>query len=193
MPAGVTEIRSLPGTASDTGCGDPTASYRPTGAQTGGTLAMIRARGRLIAGVDQNTYKFGYRNPVTGRLEGFDVDIARAVAKAIFGNPDAIQFRVVDPGTRIAAVQDHDVDITVDTMTVNCARWKDVAFSTVYYQAGQRVLVPKSSTATSIASLGGKKVCAAAGSTSIQNIVNAAGTGVRSPSGSRCRTGPTAS
>ncbi len=183
MPAGVTEVRSLPDTASDTSCGDPSASYRPAGAEAGGTLALIRARGRLIAGVDQNTYKFGDRNPVTGQLEGFDIDIARAVAKAIFGNPDAIQFRVVNPGTRIAAVQNHDVDITVDTLSINCARWKDVAFSTAYYQASQRVLVPKISTATSIASLGGRRVCAAAGTTAIQNIVNATVTGPVKPIG----------
>ncbi|MDF0529803.1 glutamate ABC transporter substrate-binding protein [Tsukamurella sp. 8F] len=171
-PAGATQVRSLPGTASDTSCGDPTASYRPSTA-SGPGLAAIRARGRLIAGVDQNTFQFGYRNPVSGNLEGFDIDIARAVAQAVFGRADAIQFRVVNSANRIDAVKNHDVDIVVETMTMNCARWRDVAFSSVYYQAGQRVLVAKDSKATSMASLGGRRVCAAAGSTSIQNIVDA--------------------
>jgi polar amino acid transport system substrate-binding protein len=58
-------------------------------------------------------------------------------------------------------------------MTINCDRLKQVAFSTDYYDAGQRVLVPTSSTAKGIADLGGKRVCAAAGSTSIVNIAHA--------------------
>ncbi len=58
-------------------------------------------------------------------------------------------------------------------MTINCDRWKQVAFSTEYYDAGQRVLVAKTSPVKSINDLGGKKVCAAAGSTSITNIANA--------------------
>ena len=56
------------------------------------------------------------------------------------------------------------------TMTITCARLQQVDFSTVYFDAGQRVLVPINSPVTSIADLGGKKVCAAAGSTSIANL-----------------------
>jgi polar amino acid transport system substrate-binding protein len=59
-------------------------------------------------------------------------------------------------------------------MTINCERWQQVNFSTEYYHAGQMVLVPKASTAQGIGDLGGKKMCAAAGSTSIVNIANAA-------------------
>jgi polar amino acid transport system substrate-binding protein len=55
-------------------------------------------------------------------------------------------------------------------MTINCDRLKQVDFSSVYFDAGQRVLVPSTSTATGIQDLGGKKVCAAEGSTSIVNI-----------------------
>jgi polar amino acid transport system substrate-binding protein len=58
-------------------------------------------------------------------------------------------------------------------MTINCARWKDVNFSTVYYDAGQKVLVSSDSTAKGIDDLGGKKVCAATGSTSLDNIAKA--------------------
>ena len=64
----------------------------------------------------------------------------------------------------------HQVDLVADVMTINCARWRQVAFSTDYFDAGQRVLVPADSTATELGDLGGKKVCAAKGSTSIRNI-----------------------
>ncbi len=57
----------------------------------GSTMAAIAERGRLIVGVDQNTYLFGSRNPATGQLEGFDIDVAREIARGIFGDPDRIR------------------------------------------------------------------------------------------------------
>jgi polar amino acid transport system substrate-binding protein len=62
------------------------------------------------------------------------------------------------------------VDIVAHTMTVTCARWKDVDFSTVYFDARQRVLVLRDSTARSLADLGGQKVCATKSSTSLTTI-----------------------
>ena len=53
----------------------------------GSFMAKIRARGYLIAGVDQSTYHFGYLNPLDGQIEGFDIDMIKAVAEAIFGSP----------------------------------------------------------------------------------------------------------
>ena len=57
-------------------------------------------------------------------------------------------------------------------MTVNCARWAQVAFSSVYYRAGQRVLVRTDSPAESIDDLAGERVCGPTGSTSIDNLQN---------------------
>ena len=56
----------------------------------GSFMATIKARGYLIAGVDQNTYHFEYLNPLDGQFEGFDIDMIRAVAQAIFGNPNKV-------------------------------------------------------------------------------------------------------
>jgi polar amino acid transport system substrate-binding protein len=151
---------------------DPRASLRPDGAG-GPSIDRIRARGRLVVGVDQNTYLFGYRDAASGQVVGFDIDVARQVASAIFGDPARIQFVAITAAQRIPFIQNGSVDIVVDTMTINCDRLKQVAFSTDYYDAGQRVLVAKSSTAKGIDDLGGKRVCAAAGSTSITNIAQA--------------------
>ncbi|MEU5694570.1 transporter substrate-binding domain-containing protein [Actinosynnema sp. NPDC020468] len=181
-PADVSELTAPPSTATaaPASC-DPTASLRPTGplpavgqAPAGSTMADIVARGRLIAGVDQNTYLMGFRNPLNGQLEGFDVDMVREVSRALFGDPDRIQFRVLTSADRVPALEEGKVDIVVRTMTVNCERWQKVNFSTVYYQAGQRVLVPTSSDVTGIDGLGGRKVCATKGSNSLVNIANAA-------------------
>jgi polar amino acid transport system substrate-binding protein len=161
--------------------GNATASLRPAGplpapgSTMTGFMGVIQQRGRLVVGVDQNTYLFGFVNPATGTFEGFDIDMLRQVAEAIFGptNVDAhIQFKSITSAERIPEVQSGDVDIVADTMTVNCARDQLVDFSTEYYHAGQKVLVPVNSGITSLNQLGGKKVCAAAGSTSIETIAN---------------------
>ena len=152
---------------------NPEASLRPLGPPAvtpGSFMAKIRARGYLIAGVDQNAYHFGYLNPFNGQIQGFDIDILHAMAAAIFGNPNKIRFIAISDGQRSPDVASGKVDIVAYTMTVNCARWKDVDFSTVYFDAGQKVLVPINSTAKSLADLGGKKVCATKTSTSLTTI-----------------------
>jgi polar amino acid transport system substrate-binding protein len=158
--------------AATTSC-DPAASLRPTGppqVPPGSFMAKIRARGYLIAGVDQNTYHFGYLNPFDGKIEGFDIDMVQAVAAAIFGNPDKVQFKAISDAQRIPDIQSGAVDIVAHTMTINCARLHQVDFSTVYFDAGQRILVRSDSTANSLDDLGGQKICATSGSTSLANI-----------------------
>jgi polar amino acid transport system substrate-binding protein len=155
---------------------DPTASLRPTGppqVTAGSFMAAIRARGYLIAGVDQSTYHFGYLNPLTGQIEGFDIDMVHAVAAAIFGNPGKVQFKAITDAQRIPDIQSGAVDIVAHTMTINCARLQLVDFSTVYFDAGQRVLVEKGSPARGIGGLGRQKVCATKGSTSIAALAAA--------------------
>ena len=180
-PPGVRDPAEIPAAAAPGSC-DPRASLRPPSSlpapgamPAGSAMGAIVKRGRLIAGVDQNTYRFGYRDARTNELAGFDVDIARQVARALFGTDAGhIQFRAISSDDRIKAIKDGSVDIVVETMTMNCERLRDVAFSTEYFTAGQRILVPRGSKARSINDLGRQKVCAAAGSTSIRNIAAAA-------------------
>ena len=156
---------------------DPRASLRPSGALPAAghmparsTMAAIAKRGRLIVGIDQNAYLFGFRDPGTGKLVGFEIDMARAVAQAIFGNPDAVQFRAITTADRIPVLQKHEVDLVIRTMTMTCERWQQVSFSTEYLHSAQRLLVRKGSGITSFDKLGGRKVCATRGSTSIRTI-----------------------
>ena len=137
---------------------------------TGPFMAKIKARGYLVAGVDANTYNFEYRDPRTGDFEGFDIDMIRAVAQAIFGNPNAVQYKAITNDEREPDVENGIVDIVAHTMTITCKRLKDVAFSTEYFDAQQEILVLDGSTITGAASLAGQKVCATAGSTSATNI-----------------------
>jgi len=155
-------------------CSQPTASLRPPavmptpGAMPKGSfMKRIQEQHYLLAGVDQNTFLFGYFNPQDGKTEGFEIDLLRQIAKAIFGSEQALRFNAVTPAQRIPAVQSGSVDIVADAVTITCERRREVDFSTVYFNAKQKVLVPSNSTARSVRDLGGKRVCAAVGSTTI--------------------------
>jgi polar amino acid transport system substrate-binding protein len=148
-------------------------SLRPLGppqVTPGSFMATIRHSGHLIAGVTQSTYPFGFYNPLDGKTEGFEIDILHAIAKAIFGNPNQIEFRAISDAQREPEIQSGAVDIVAHTMTILCSRLKKVDFSSVYFVAGAQVLVLKNSRAKSLADLGGKKVCATATSDSLGYI-----------------------
>ncbi|MEV3860782.1 glutamate ABC transporter substrate-binding protein [Streptomyces sp. NPDC050095] len=150
---------------------EPERSVRASGDDSSAAVQAIRNRGYLSVGVDQNSYRWGYRDPNntdrSSELEGFDIDLAHEIAKELLGSPDKIRFKAIPTNQRIPAIKSGQVDMVVRTMTISCDRLKDVAFSTAYFQTGQQVLAPK--TATDIkgfgASLAGKRVCSAAGST----------------------------
>ncbi|MEO7235714.1 MAG: glutamate ABC transporter substrate-binding protein [Lapillicoccus sp.] len=163
-------------TATPAACTNATQSYDPLPAPTGGAadaaLAAIRKTGYLRAGVSADSLLLGSRNPLTGQIEGFDIDVVHAIAKAIFGDENKVQLVVIQSGDRIPYLKDDKVDVVVRNMTMNCARWNDIAFSAEYFQSGLKILVRKGSDVTSLAGLAGKKVCAP-NSTSTMDVVQA--------------------
>ena len=166
----VPEAKDFAVTKATAACDPKASSLAPSGpphVTAGSYMAAIKARGYLIAGVDQNTYHFGFLNPLDKQIEGFDIDMIHAIAKAIFGNPDAVEFKAITDAQRIPDILNGTVDIVAHTMTITCARLRQVDFSSVYFDAAQRVLIQDNSTATSLASLKGQKVCATTGSDSL--------------------------
>ena len=171
---------AAPPAAAQLDCGDPVASYQPTFAlptpgqmPTGTYLKTIEDRGHLVVGTASDVLQFSYRNPLTGELAGFDIDVARAISKAIFGDPDKVEYKIINYAERIPSILDGSVDIVADTMTINCNRWSQIAFSTEYYHAGQKVLVRQDSTAKTIDDIdkaGRQRICVAKGSTNLDNI-----------------------
>jgi polar amino acid transport system substrate-binding protein len=167
-------------TPSRPGCNDKdttrVASYAPdaplpAGDSAGKTVAEIKRKGKLTAGVSADNLLFGFRDPLTGQLEGFDIDMVNAIAAAIFGDAKGhVDYVVENFSQRIPDLVSGRVDLVADVMTINCARWNQIAFSTEYFHAGQRVLVRKNSPYKSIDDLGGKKVCAAKGSSGQANL-----------------------
>ncbi|MEP7111633.1 MAG: glutamate ABC transporter substrate-binding protein [Ilumatobacteraceae bacterium] len=161
---------------------DPTRSYEPTeplpspdALPAGSTMAAIQKRGKLIVGVSGDTLLFGARNPLKNVIEGFDIDMLKEVAKAIFGpsGESNITYKVITYADRLpnleAGPDNGGVDIVAHTMTINCNRWLRIAFSSTYFDAGQRVLVKKGSKFDSIDALNAASatVCAPEGSTNI--------------------------
>jgi len=136
----------------------------------GSTMAAIQQRQRLIAGVDQTKYLVGYRNPLTGQLEGTDIDIVRRIAQAIFGDPERVQFIVYDIADRVKAVEEKQVDLVVNNFSVTCARQRSVEFSAPYQLAQQRLLVPRGSGVREVEDLAGATVCTSTGSTTERDL-----------------------
>ncbi|GAA4679145.1 glutamate ABC transporter substrate-binding protein [Streptomyces chumphonensis] len=149
-------------------CDDGTeaaASLRPSD-EAGEAVERIRERGHLVVGVDQNNYLWGYRNPHTGSIDGFDIDLVKAVGRDLLGTDPKIVYRTIPTDQRIPAIRDRQVDMVVRTMTINCERRTEVAFSTAYFTAGQQILAPRSADVTGHdGSLKGLRTCSAKGST----------------------------
>ncbi|MCV7155216.1 glutamate ABC transporter substrate-binding protein [Mycolicibacterium pyrenivorans] len=173
-PSGMDELApepARPSTAVDDDC-DRRASLRPfeTKAEADDAVANIKARGRLLVGLDIGSNLFSFRDPISGEITGFDVDIAGEIARDIFGTPSQVEYRILSSADRIEALQSNQVDVVVKTMTITCERKKLVNFSTVYLTANQRILAPRDSTIREASDLSGKRVCVAKGTTSLQRI-----------------------
>src|SRR5215470_20034553 len=102
MPSGAEVAPSVSGAAVES-C-DATASLRPS-TEPGPTVDAIRRRGRVVVGIDQNNNPMSFRDPVTGQLEGFLVDISREIVRDLVGDPNKADFRLVSEPDRIPAVQ----------------------------------------------------------------------------------------
>lgn len=144
----------------------------------GPTIEAIKNRRgekrKLIVGVDQNSYRWGYRDPNSGEggtLEGFDIDLVHRIAEDILGDRDAVQFKAIPTDQRIPAIKAGRVDMVVRTMTINCDRIEDVAFSAPYFKTGQQVLAPRSSPVEGYdETLANQEICTATGSTAYTKL-----------------------
>jgi polar amino acid transport system substrate-binding protein len=185
LPGPVTTTTEPPPPAAvpqDPACndGNVTQSLRPDDAAeealatrafpSGSYMAEIRERGRLRVGVDTSTILFSSVNPQTGQVEGFDVEIAREMAAALLGSRDAVELVAIPYSARVDVLAEGTVDMVVDTFTINCVRDDRIDFSTQYFTSSQKLLVRIDDLSTGIEDFGDRPVCAAAGSTSADNL-----------------------
>ena len=158
----------------------------PSAAVDDAFVAALRAKGTLVVGISADTLQFGARNLAYDPAnpgselpyEGFDIDMLVEVAIALFGGDrstvgEHLQFTAIPYSQRLPKLISGEVDIVAHTMTINCRRWRQIAFSAEYFAAGQRVLVTKDSPYTSITDLAAAKatVCVPAASTNEEALI----------------------
>ncbi len=152
------------------GCGDDdeqagSAATATTEARTfaaGTTMAKLQDEGEITIGVKFDVPPFGFKNPQSGEVEGFDVDLGKRIADALGVKPKFIE-AVSD--NRIPFLKDGTADLILSTMTITSERDKEIDFSEPYFVARGRVLVKDDSKIAGVDDLAGKKVCTALGST----------------------------
>ncbi len=130
-------------------------------------LGAIQAKGEITIGVKFDVPPFGVKNPQTGDVEGFDVEMGKAVAEKLGVQPKFIE-AISD--NRIPFLEDGTADLILSTMTINEERVGQIDFSDPYFIARGRVLVPSDSDITGVGDLAGKNVCTALGSTYEANL-----------------------
>jgi ABC-type amino acid transport substrate-binding protein len=130
--------------------------------EAGTTMAELQEAGQITIGVKFDVPPFGFKNPQTDEVEGFDVELGRNVAEALGVEPNFIE-AISD--NRIPFLQDGTADLILSTMTITTDRDAEIDFSIPYFVAHGRILVPEDSDIAGIEDLAGKKVCTALGST----------------------------
>jgi glutamate transport system substrate-binding protein len=167
------------------GCGDDkkesttatTAASTPPPTFAAGTpMAAIQSAGKIKVGTKFDQPGFGQKNPTTGQVEGFDVEIAKLMAVGIFGGtPESvtpkIEFVEAVSKNREPFIQNGNVDIVVATYTINDTRKQVVDFAGPYFVARQDIMVKAGDNSIkTVTDLNGKKVCTVKGSTSETNV-----------------------
>ncbi|MEM9905518.1 MAG: transporter substrate-binding domain-containing protein [Cyanobacteria bacterium P01_D01_bin.44] len=98
-------------------------------------LSEIQERGYLIVAIKDNWQPLGFRDE-TGELVGFEIDIARRLAEALLGDPNAVEFQPVSNLDRVNQVVDGGVDVAIANITVTPQRQRIASFSLPYYHDG---------------------------------------------------------
>ena len=137
------------------------------------TLDAVKARGSLVCGVNEGLPGFSFVDE-RGAWSGFDVDFCRAVAAAIFGDPNRVKLVPLSADARFQALADGKIDLLSRNSTWTMGRETEfgLAFVGVSYYDGQGFMVPRALKAHSALELDGATVCALSGTTSIDNVAD---------------------
>ena len=131
----------------------------------GSTMEKLQTAGKITVGTKFDQPGFGLKNPTTGKVEGFDVEIAKIVAAALFGEKvDAVESKIsfveAVSKNREPFIQQGTVDLVAATYTINDTRKQIVDFAGPYFVAKQDIMVKKDNTTIkAVTDLAGKKVC----------------------------------
>ncbi|MBV7565622.1 transporter substrate-binding domain-containing protein [Pseudomonas sp. PDM27] len=107
-------------------------------------LDSVLARGKLIVGTGSTNAPWHFQG-ADGKLQGFDIDIGRMVAKGLFNDPSKVEFVVQSSDARIPNLLTDKVDMSCQFITVTASRAQQVAFTLPYYREGVGLLLPANS------------------------------------------------
>jgi general L-amino acid transport system substrate-binding protein len=152
------------------GCADDSA-----GSIQSQKLASVKSRGQLVCGVDGRLPGFSFVQP-DGSYRGLDVDICRAVAAAVLGDPERVQFRDLNASERFAALASGEVDLlsrnTTLTLSRDASGGNGLSFAPVVFYDGQGVMTPRSSGVRRLQDLAGQPICVESGTTTELNLAD---------------------
>ena len=133
-----------------------------------GIVGKASSDKKLVVGVKADQPGLGLQTG--GTYTGFDIEIAKIIAKGLGVPESGIEYKTTVSSNREPFIQQGQVDLVVATYTINDERKKVVNFGGPYYVAGQDLLVPTASTIAGPEGLAGKKVCSVSGSTPAKRI-----------------------
>lgn len=143
----------------------------PAAADDGPTLKAVKERGHVICGVNPARYGFAAADS-KGKWQGLDVDFCRAVAAAIFGDPEKVKFAPLSAVQRFPALQSGEVDMLSRTTTITLTRDAALGFNFTQptFYTGTGFMVWKDAKVSKVAELDGASICVLPGSTTEKNI-----------------------
>jgi general L-amino acid transport system substrate-binding protein len=135
------------------------------------TLDVVRDRGNLICGVNDVLVGFGFQTE-EGDFEGFDIDFCRAVAAAVLGDADAVEYVPLTAEARFTALQADEIDVLIRNTTWTATRdgGEGATFATTTFYDGQGMMVEADSGITELEDLEGGSVCVLSGTTTELNL-----------------------
>jgi general L-amino acid transport system substrate-binding protein len=139
----------------------------------GETLEAVQSRGTLICGVNGQLPGFSFLDP-EGNYSGFDVDFCRAVAAAVLGDANAVEFRPTTTQERFTVLQTGEIDVLMRNTTWTLSRDTDLGlnFTATTFYDGQGIMVPVDSGITTVEDLEGGTICVQTGTTTLQNLTD---------------------
>jgi glutamate/aspartate transport system substrate-binding protein len=143
------------------------------GQELTGTLKKIKDSKAVTLGYRASSIPFSYLNKVHQPI-GYSIDLCNEVVKQIASDLEGVEigvsYKLVRAETRIPAVRAGEIDLECGSTTANFQRKKEVAFSPIFFVAGTKILVPRSSAITSYRDLRDKTVVVTAGTTNEEAV-----------------------
>jgi general L-amino acid transport system substrate-binding protein len=136
-------------------------------------LSAVVKRGKLLCGTDNTTPGFGYLNTKTGTMEGIDVDLCKATAAAVLGDPSKVQYVIVTDRSRFNALRTGQADVVFAHTTVTPTRETSalsIAFLPTSFYDGTGVLVKSALKVKHVSDLNGATLCTTQGSETEQML-----------------------